>query len=517
MHNKQYKLGAILSYISILMGNIVGIIYTPIMLRLLGQAEYGLYSLVGSMIAMLSIVDLGFGNASIRYISKYRILGDKKKEYSVNGMFLIIYTVIGCLTLIIGLISYYYIGGLFDESLTIEEIEKFKIMFMILVLNLAIGFPFAVFGSIIVAYEKFIFPKIIGIIRTLINPIALLTVLYMGYDSLAMVITNTIINIVFLWVNVYYCFKKLKIKIHFKKFDLQLLKEMFIYTFFIFLAIVVDKIYWTTDHFLLGIYSGTITISIFAIASQINMYYMQFSTAISGMFLPRITGMVIKKSKDKELTDLFIKIGRIQLITLGLILTGFISFGKEFILLWAGPEYHQAYIMAIILITPFTIPLIQNTGITILQAKNLHGFRSIVLLFIAFGNIIISIPLVKLYGGIGAALGTAISMIIGNILIMNIYYYKKIKIDILKFWFEISRMSLPIWLCLLVGFLMNILIDINSITSLIIKILLYSFIYSILMYAIGMNTFEKNLFSSLIRTPISKYKQKPPNKKDAGI
>jgi O-antigen/teichoic acid export membrane protein len=496
MNTRQYKIGAVLSYLSIFLGNIVGIIYTPIMLRMLGQAEYGLYSLVGAMIATLSVVDMGFGNASIRYISKYRAIGDKEKEYNVNGMFLLINTFICFLTILIGLILYKYANVLFDNSLSSSDLYRFKLMLLILVFNLAISFPFSIFGSIIVSYEEFIFPKVVGIIRTLLNPIIILSILYMGHDSLGMVIANTIVNLLFLWVNVVYCFRKLKIKIYLKKFDFKLLKEISIYSFFIFLAVIIDKIYWTTDQFILGIYSGTIMVSIYAIASQLNMYYMQFSTAISGMFLPRVTSMVIKEATNEELSDLFIKIGRIQFVILGLILAGFTSFGKEFITIWAGKEYYSAYYMALILIIPFTIPLIQNIGLSILQAKNLHSFRSTVLIFIAIGNLVISIPLAKSMGGIGCAIGTAISMIIGNILIMNFYYYKKIGINIPKFWSEIGLLSLPVCLSFIVGVLLNIVIVGSGFVTLMLKIFILLITYSIFIYFLGMNKYEKDIFTS---------------------
>ena len=62
----QLKAGAILSYVSIGLNNIVGLIYTPFMLRMLGQNEYGLYSLVASVVAYLTVLDLGFAYALVR-------------------------------------------------------------------------------------------------------------------------------------------------------------------------------------------------------------------------------------------------------------------------------------------------------------------------------------------------------------------------------------------------------------------------------------------------------------------
>lgn len=496
MKRNEFKIGGILSYLSILLSNIVGIVYTPIMLRSLGQAEYGIYSLVGSMISYMTIVDFGFGNATIRYISKYRALNDKEKEYSLNGMFIFINLIIGLLVLILGGILFISINFIFSNKLTSIEIRKIKIMLLILTFNLAISFPFNVFSAIITAYERFVFPKIVGIVRMFLNPIVILTVLSYGYKSIGMVVVNTIINIIFIWINMYYCFKVLNIKIYFRSFDLLLFKEIVNYSFFIFIAIIVDKIYWSTDQFILGVFSGSTVVAIYAVASQINMYYMQFSTSISGMFLPRITSMIINNASNKELTNIFIKIGRIQYIILGLVLSGFMLLGKEFIILWAGEEYYMSYYIALILIAPFTIPLIQNIGLSILQAKNMHKFRSISYFFIAIVNLIISIPLAKFYGAIGCAIGTSIAMIFGNIIIINIYYYKKVGIDIIKFWKEISFISTPIIISIFIGMITNKFIGNSGLVVFILKGILYIFIYSILVYFMGMNKYEKQIVKS---------------------
>lgn len=102
---------------------------------------------------------------------------------------------------------------------------------------------------------------------------------------------------------------------------------------------------------------------------------MAFLTAISGVLLPRATTMVTNNSSD-ELSELFIKTDRIQYMILSFILVGFILVGKDFIKLWEGDGYSDAYIIAIIVMLPLTIPLIQTMGINILQDKNMHKFRS---------------------------------------------------------------------------------------------------------------------------------------------
>ena len=143
----QLKTGALLSYISIILNNIIGLLYTPFMLRMMGQSEYGLYSLVASVVAYLTILDFGFGNAIIRYTAKFRAENRLKEQYEMFGMFLFLYSAIGIFTLLIGLCLYFNVDFLFERSMNMEELNKIRIMMLLMVFNIAITFPFSIFGS----------------------------------------------------------------------------------------------------------------------------------------------------------------------------------------------------------------------------------------------------------------------------------------------------------------------------------------------------------------------------------
>lgn len=499
MKRDELKLGAILSYLSLFLQSFIQILYTPIMLRLLGQSEYGLYTLANSVIGYLGVLDLGLGNAIVRYTAKYRALDDKEGEYNLNGMLVIVYSIISVIVILAGSIVVANAQTIFSNSLSVQEQNTIKILIMVMVFNLAISLPFGIFGAIVTAYEKFTFQKILGIIKSIVNPLVMLPLLFMGYKSIGMVVATTFINILYILVNIYYCFKVLKIKIKFKNIDISLFKEIFGYSFYIFLGMIVDKIYWGTDQVILGIVSGTTMVSIYSIGSQLNTYYMTFSTAISGVFLPRITQMVTRNASDEELSNLFIKIGRIQYLILAFIICGFILIGQEFIDIWAGQGYDNSYYIALAVMFPLTIPLIQNLGLSILQAKNMHKFRSNLYIVIALFNVIMSIPFAKILGGFGCALASGICFFVGNGLIMNIYYYKKINIDIPRFWKNIIKMSIPIIASLVLGMIAISFIDGSGFISLIAKGLVFTIIYATLMISFAMNDYEKNLVISPLR------------------
>lgn len=504
MKVNQLKAGVLLSYVSIFITLIITLIYTPVMLRILGQSEYGLYSLIGSVVGYLSILDLGLGNAIVRYTARNRALGDKDAESNLNGMFLVLYSIIGILTVIIGTVLFFNIDNMFGATLTFAQLEKARIMMLLLIFNFAVSFPLGVFGSIIQAYEKFVILRLVSIVRSMISPCIILPLLLLGYGSVSMVVVNTVLNISCLLINLVYCFRVLNTTIYFKKFDFILLKEIAGYSFFIFLNVIMDKVYWSTGQFILGIVSGTMLVAVYAVAMQLTTMYMLFSTSVSGVFLPRITMMVANNASSDDLSLMMIKIGRVQYVVMAYILCGFILFGQSFINLWAGANYSDAYYIILLVMVPITIPLIQNVGIAILLAQNRNAFRSIVYFTIAILNVIASVPLAKLWGGFGCAIATSASLIIGNVIIINIYYHRQIRLNIPLFWRNIGGMSMPVVISLLCGYGINHFIEHNTILLLASKIVLFSVSYICLMWLLGLNQYEKDLFFLPVKSALNK-------------
>ena len=499
--SKEIKLGAILSYVIIVVNMLIGVLYTPILTAKLGQTEYGLYSLVTSVISYLTILDFGFGNAIIIYTTRYRNKNEKEKEQKLHGMFFIIYTIIGIIAGVIGTILWLNVDKLFGNTMTSDELNKAKILMAILTFNLVVTFPLSIYSSIITSYEKFVFSKVLNLARIILNPIVMLILLNLGIKSVGLVILVTVLNITTLILNYIFCKTKLKIKLKFGKIDFKLLREIMVYSVWIFLNSIMDKINWSLDQFILGVYAGTTAVAIYSVAGQLNQMFMNFSTAISGVLLPRVAKMENDNASDREFTKIFIKTGRIQYVVMALIVSGFVLFGKEFIeIMWVGPEYAESYVIACILMIPNTIPLIQNVGLNILQAKNQYKFRVMVLIFFAIINIGISIILSQIYGGIGAALGTAISTILGQIIFMNIFYHKKIGINIFEFWKNIFKMSIPMVFVVILAIILKIFIPINSNFILIIQILIYTLVYCFIVYKFSINEYERQL----ILKPINK-------------
>lgn len=500
MPKSQLKSGAFLSYVVLALQNLVGLLYTPFMLRVMGKSEYGLYSIAASVVAYLTILDLGFGNAIVRYTAKFRAENKQEEQYEMFGMFFLLYCGIGLIALLAGGVLYWNAENIFDASMTANELSRTKIILALMVFNLAITFPFSLFGSIITAYEQFVFQKVIAIVRIILNTATMIVLLNLGYKAIAMVVVTTVFNVLTLGLNFWYCKHYLKIRLKFARFQWGFLKEVSIYSFWIFLNVIMDRIYWSTGQFVLGAFAGTAVVAVFAVAIMLEHMYMNFSTAIIGVFLPKVTAMVVHDSDGKSISDLFIKTGRIQYCVMILVLTGFFLFGRQFIHLWAGEGYDDAYIIAMLFFVPLTIPLIQNLGITILQARNQMKFRCILYLVISLVSLGAQIPLSKYYGGIGCACAIAGALVLGQIIIMNVYYQVRQKIDIVGFWIEIIKMSIvPGILTVLTYYVLQQYV-LDTVVKLVAGIALYLVVYLPLFFTLSMNAYERDL----ILKPIEK-------------
>lgn len=511
--SNKLKIGSLLSYIQMFLGAFISIIYTPLMLDLLGQSEYGLYNTVSSTIAMLSLLSLGFNSGYIRFFSKYRKNNDFEAIWKLNGLFLIIFSIIGMIALVCGIYLSNNLNIVFASGLTFAEYQTARKLMTLLSINMAVSFPMSVFTNIISANEEFIFLKTIGVLKTVINPLITVPLLLMGYKSIAMVVVTMFVSIICDTIYVYYVLKKLHYKFIFHHFERGLFRTLFGYTFFIALNMIVDQINWSVDKILLGRFHGTMSVAIYSVGYALFQYYMMFSSAISSVFTPKIHRIIDETRNEaivqrQKLTEIFTKVGRIQFIILMLVGTGILFFGKDFVTkYWAGVEYHDSYYVTIILSFAASIALIQNVGIEIQRAQNLHQFRSFIYAIMALINLIISIFLCQKYGAIGSAIGTGLSLIIANGLIMNIYYHKKCNVNIIYFWQNILKLSKGLIFPIVFGVLYCISISAPNVLHYLFYIIAYTGIYCLSMWKFGMEEYEKQLILNPLKRMISIFKK----------
>ncbi len=499
MKINQIKSGVVLSYLQMGLNALISLIYTPIMLRLLGQSEYGVYTLASSTIAYLGLLNFGMSSSYIRFFTRYKETNDEKGLARLNGVFFLVYVVIAIVALVAGITLGCQVELLFGSSMTTEELHKVQILMWILSFNLFMTFLATVFTAYIGANEQFIFQKAVNMGKTVLSPFLTIPILLMGGGSIAVAVVTTIVGALVDMSNVVFCFRKLRMHFILRGADFRIIREVASFSFFIALNSLVDQVNWQIDKLILGHYRGTIATAVYGVASQLNSFYTSVSTSVSSVFSPRIHHISHTENREAQYTELFIKVGRIQLLILGLVASGMILFGRQFIYLWAGEDYGEAYQILLFLALPATIPLIQNIGIEIQRAENKHQFRSIVYTAMAFFNMGISIPLGKYYGGVGCAFGTCAAMLLANGVIMNWYYESRLGIDILRFWKSVMPILLTALTAGIIGALPVHYFVKETFLSVGIGIVLYTIFYCFLCWLIAMNDCEKEMVRNVLR------------------
>ena len=440
----QVRAGAVLSFLLITITTFAGILYTPFLLRQLGQTEYGLYSLAASIIAYLVLFDLGFGASITRFTAKFNAENQINKQYKMFGMFIILYSVISLIVAICGFFIVNNMASLMAANTDPVMVDRAKKIVFILIGNLCVTFPMSVFGAVLNAYERFVFVKTLGIIRFVLQIAIMIPLLLWGYKAVALAVLITVLNLLMLFANAVYCFAKIKIKIIFTGIDWKLLKEIGVFSFFIFLNAVMTNFHLTSGQFILGYCVGLNAAALYAVALVFIKFYITLSAELPSVLLPKIVNIVVKDKSTKMLSELFIKVGRLQFYVISVMFAGFGIFGKKFISFWAGADYENAYFIILIFMAAHLLPMIQNSAIEILKAQNRLFFRSISLFLFSVSGLVLAFWWSYRYVEIGCALGKAVSIFLGNGVFMNFYYWKKIGLNVAGFYKEISGLLLTI-------------------------------------------------------------------------
>ncbi len=515
MQKDQKKAGIVISYMDMAFSAVIGIFFTPFAQRMMGMSEYGVYTIATAAIGYLTMLDLGFTNAMVRFTAKSRAEQNTDREYRINGMFLTFYSIIAVLSVIVGLILYFNFDGIFAEGLNAHEIGRAKIIFLVMLINTAFSFPMSVFSSIVNAYEEFVFLKGFSMVTNIAKYVAQILVLFSGFQSVGLAVAVTVVTMVSKFVPLIFCFKKLHVRFYFGHFDKRLFGDIMNYSAFVFLNIIVDQLNSNTDKMVLGALVSSGATAIYNTAYMLQSGIYSLSSSISGVFLPSLTKMVTLKKGMDEISDVFIKVGRIQFMILAFVMGGFAVFGQRFVHLWVGDEYSLVYLLVLLWLAYSIVPLSQSVGVSILQAQNKHRVRSLIYLVIAVFHVLLTIGLSK-EGSVlgeenrilGPTVAACFSNLLGQWLTMNLYYKFVTKIDMGGYWKEVLKIAAVIASYTLVGgFVMHFIpLDqgmaasgIGAWAALLGAIAVYSLLFIPVAWKLMLSPFEKDMVLGVIK------------------
>ena len=494
---RSAKTTTLLSYASVILYVVIGFLYTPYLTGTLGISDYGIYSLTASLIGYLSL-DFGIGAAQARLAAKFVSEGKKEKIKDLLGITCKLFLYIDIIILLIAVGVWMYSDSIFT-NFSFSELDKFKKVFILTGLYTILNFPLLPTKGLFQAFDRVYDFVVIDVVYKLINVASLVSALYFGFGLFGVVVANTATNLLAQIVRFVYIYQKETLGINFLAKDTEIVRFIASFSAWATLAMIADKFFFGIIPLLLAAFSNTREVAIFAIAVSIEGYTLSIARSMSGIFLPRVMKMVVRGDDVEKRTELMIKVGRVQLYVVGMIIMGFIGFGKDFIYLWVGPDYNKSYYCVALVLFPCMFHLTKTIAEEIMLATNKVKYRAIAYSCGSLLSVLCIVLLSPYLGALAAAVGVFISFVVAHNLLLDLFYHKKVGVDILRFYKECHcRILFILLICLSIALGIQYFVPIVSWSLLILKCCIWSIVSIVILWFLALNQEEKNMLLSYI-------------------
>jgi O-antigen/teichoic acid export membrane protein len=398
------------SWFALAVNIVVGVFLSPFILHRLGDAAFGIWVLIFSLTGYYGVFDFGIRSSIIRYVSKYTATKDIEEVSGLINTAMFIYTCVGVVSLLLTVVGCIYVDRLFKIPAAFHSTAQW--LLFVVGTSVAVGFPLGVFGGMLEGMQKFYVNNWVqigfsGVLR------AVLIVFYLnrGYGLLTVALITVGLPVLASIVRAVVALRALPIKFRWKYVSRNSFRHMANYSGVTFMIIIAARLRFKTDAVVIGTFLSSAAITYFYAGSRLVDYAGELVSSLAQIFVP-MSSQSDAAGNINRLRKIFVVGNRACAFTIFPITTLFVILGKSIIEVWLGKQYvAQAYPVLLVLIFPHTLMLMQNASSRILFGISKHGKLAIVTLIEGVANLVLSILLVRRYGIIGDAWGTAIPLL----------------------------------------------------------------------------------------------------------
>ena len=495
----QLRAGSLVSYATVALDAVAGLIYTPWMVSAIGGSNYGLYTLALSLVNLF-LLDFGLGSAVSKYLSEYYAKGRYDEANRFLGAAYKLYALVAAAVCVV-LVGAYFLIGVIYTKLTPAELMTFKVLYAIVATYSVLSFPFLSFSGILLSNERFVALKSCAFLQKLSTILLIVGALYFGGGVYSLVAVNAGVGIVFILVR-YAIIRGIP---HVRPVSpggrTVGFRGILGFSGWVTVAQIAQRLIFNVTPTILGAVSGSHAIAVFGLASSLEGYVFVVSEALNGLFLPKVSRIVSQDGSQDGLLDLMVRVGRLQTYILGLIVLGFVCFGYRFVLTWMGSDYTLVYYCTVILMLPALIDLPQQIGRTAVLATNNVRAQAHVYVAMVFLNVVLTIGLARLFGVVGACISICIAYA-ARTFGMNLIYRRALAVDVGAFFRRTyGSWLVPAGLSLGFGGLLEIVLAVPGWTGIALKAAAFSLVYMFLMHRMAFDAQERALLVEIVPLP----------------
>ena len=515
---KNMLLGTIFGYLAIGVSIVYGLFLTPEIVEVVGESDYGLYGLTASIMAML-LIDFGLTNTVNTYLAKLRANNDKEGVERFLAAIFKLYLMVDIVFAVIIAGIFFAAPYLFQNTYNPAQIEVLQYLILIVGGFAMISVPCSCFSAVMSTYEKFSIIKLVDIIQKVLYLAFSVLSVYLGWGVIGIVCANVATGLFsvilrFLYMR-FYIGIKLDLRLGVSRKDL---KGIVSFSGWGFVITLCSRLVITVTPFILGVMSTDFEVTLFSLVVTIETYIFMFGEMVSSFFMAKIARTdreaVSEVEKKEHLQALVEKIGKIEFLVIGLIMAGWVSVGREFVLVWMkGKEEFLPIYWCIILICGYEIFHIPQLALQ--NAMYTHGHIApvaITQITKAVVNLALSFWLSKWYGAFGASIAICAACI-AELIVSNIMYKKYLGISLLHYYASIYigggiTMAATITIGLVLRYFMPL--DHKLPTKLVLDGIIVVFVYILYTFYFTFNREERRYYKNVIRRvlhmPAKEYK-----------
>lgn len=493
----QFKTGALISYATIAFNILSGLLYTPWMIACIGNDDYALYTLVMSVINFF-MMDLGLGSAVSRFLSKYYAEGKREQANAFMGIVYWIYALISFVVFIL-LFGVFLFSDSIYSTLSVEQMEKFRLLYAIAAAYAVVSLPLASFDGILVSNEQFVGMNLCNLIQKIATVLLIVVCLIFGSGVYALVVVNAAIGLLSLAVKGLIIIKSTDLRPRFGYWNASEAKNILGFSGWVMVSQICQRFIFSVMPSIIAVVSSTWQVALFGLASSLEGYLWTVANAINGMFMPRVSQILERDRSAEELQAFAIKMGRLQLYLVGLIVIGFASMGGIFINCWVGSGYEPLYTCALLLFIPSLLELPQLVAGTAIIAAGEVRLKAIVFIAMALVNVTLGLFFSRFFGAIGSCAAICIAYFVRT-LGMDVIYHRRLGMRLASFFFSTyGSWVFPALLTLLAGILFRSFAISSGWLDLALGVAFDTAVYCASMWLFSFNAYEKGLVMSIVR------------------
>lgn len=437
--DRQIKYGVVLSYAYVAVNVLSGIVFTPFLIHSLGQSQYGLYEIIVSLASNISILNFGLGGSVVKYVSTYRGEGDKEKQEIVIGTIIKLLSLFSLIAMIVCTVIYLNFDGIYSSSLTLAERNQGKYLFILASINLILSLPGGTFSNVLCAYEKFALTRGMEICKIILRMVLIFALSFFYISASTVLVIDTVLNLGIIAISYIWMRYKLKLEINWVNNDKKMLKDIFVFSGYTLFFVIAKEVQFQTDKTIIGLRLSTTMVTVYAAGSKISATFNQLGYILSGMYLPRAIAIENDNPSEKKYRTYIVGMGRIIFPIIMIVFVGYVFLGLPFMRLWMGIDYDLAFYSSVIMMASLLVPILLDTGLAILKAKDKQGVIAISWLISSILNIVLTWNAVPYWGLIGASLMTFVTSYVINVVVLLITLKKNTGLNLISTFYGICR------------------------------------------------------------------------------